>query len=263
VGRISIASVTKRFETGDSVVTALENINLAVQDREIVTLVGASGCGKSTLLNLIAGFEIPTVGQVLVDGRPIKGPGPDRGVVFQQTALFPWLSVEDNVAFGLSLRANQGKTDRRQVVERMLQRTGLSPFRERRPAELSGGMRQRAALASVLAINPSTLLMDEPFGALDSLTRSIMQDFLLEIWEEQRKTVVLVTHDIDEAIYLADRTVVMTAHPGRICEVIDVNLPRPRRYEMRSKPSFISLRDHVTQIVRTEAINNTAVAAVG
>jgi len=233
-----------------------------VQDREIVTLVGASGCGKSTLLNLIAGFEIPTVGQVLVDGRPIQGPGPDRGVVFQQTALFPWLSVEDNVAFGLSLRANQGKADRRQVVERMLQRTGLSPFRERLPAELSGGMRQRAAIASVLAINPSTLLMDEPFGALDSLTRSIMQDFLLEIWEEQRKTVVLVTHDIDEAIYLADKPAVMTAHPGRICEVIDVNLPRPRRYEMRSEAPFIALRDHVTEIVRTEAIKGTALSAV-
>lgn len=262
MGRISIASVTKRFETGDSVVTALEDVSLAVQDREIVTLVGASGCGKSTLLNLIAGFETPTVGQVLVDGQPIKGPGPDRGVVFQQTALFPWLSVEDNVAFGLSLRANQGKADRRQVVERMLQRTGLSPFRERHPAELSGGMRQRAAIASVLAINPSTLLMDEPFGSLDSLTRSIMQDFLLEIWEEQRKTVVLVTHDIDEAIYLADRTVVMTAQPGRICEVIEINLPRPRRYEMRSGAPFIALRDHVTEIVRAEAIKGTALSAV-
>ena len=262
MGRISIASVTKRFETGDSIVTALDDINLTVQDREIITLVGASGCGKSTLLNLIAGFETPTAGQVLVDGRPIKGPGPDRGVVFQQTALFPWLSVEDNVAFGLSLRANQGKADRRQVIERMLQRTGLSPFRARHPAELSGGMRQRAAIASVLAINPSTLLMDEPFGALDSLTRSIMQDFLLEIWEEQRKTVVLVTHDIDEAIYLADRTVVMTAHPGRICELIDVNLPRPRRYEMRSEAPFIALRDHVTEIVRAEAIKGAALPAV-
>lgn len=262
MGRISIASVTKRFETGDFVVTALDDVNLAVQDREIVTLVGASGCGKSTLLNLIAGFETPTLGQVLVNGQPIKGPGPDRGVVFQQTALFPWLTVEDNIAFGLSLRANRGKADRRQMVERMLQRTGLAPFRGRRPAELSGGMRQRAAIASVLAINPSTLLLDEPFGALDSLTRSIMQDFLLEIWEEQRKTVVLVTHDIDEAIYLADKTVVMTAHPGRICEVIDVNLPRPRRYEMRSEPSFIALRDHVTEIVRAEAIKGTALSAI-
>ena len=263
MGRLSITSVTKRFETGASVVTALDDVSLDVQDRAIVTLVGASGCGKSTLLNLIAGFETPTDGQILVDGQPIKGPGPDRGVVFQQTALFPWLSVEGNIAFGLTLRANRGKADRQQVVERMLQRTGLAAFRERHPAELSGGMRQRAAIASVLAINPSTLLMDEPFGALDSLTRSIMQDFLLEIWEEQRKTVVLVTHDIDEAIYLADKTVVMTAHPGRICEVIDVNLPRPRRYDMRSEPAFIALRDHVTQIVRAEAIKDTAMAAVG
>jgi ABC-type nitrate/sulfonate/bicarbonate transport system ATPase subunit len=262
VARIDVVSVTKRFETGDSTVTALDDVSLAVRAREIVTLVGASGCGKSTLLNLVAGFETPTTGQVLVDGQPIKGPGPDRGVVFQETALFPWLSVEDNIAFGLRLRANQGKTDRGQVVERMLQRTGLSAFRERRPAELSGGMRQRAAIASVLAINPSTLLMDEPFGALDSLTRSIMQDFLLEIWEEQRKTVVLVTHDIDEAIYLADKTVVMTAHPGRICEVIDVDLPRPRRYEMRSEAPFIALRDHVTAIVRTEAFKSSALSAV-
>ena len=262
MGRISIASVTKQFETGDSLVVALDDVSLAVQDREIVTLVGASGCGKSTLLNLVAGFETPTAGQVLVDGEPIKRPGPDRGVVFQQTALFPWLSVEDNIAFGLSLRANHGKADRGQVVERMLQRTGLAAFRDRHPAELSGGMRQRAAIASVLAINPSTLLMDEPFGALDSLTRSIMQDFLLEIWEEQRKTVVLVTHDIDEAIYLADKTVVMTAHPGRICEVIDVNLPRPRRYEMRSEAPFIALRDRVTQIVRTQAIKGSALSAV-
>jgi NitT/TauT family transport system ATP-binding protein len=262
VGKVSITSVTKRFETGASAVTALDDVTLDVQDKDIITLVGASGCGKSTLLNLIAGFETPTVGQVLVDGQPVRGPGPDRGVVFQQTALFPWLSVEDNIAFGLMLRANRGKADRGQVVERMLQRTGLLAFRERHPAELSGGMRQRAAIASVLAINPSTLLMDEPFGALDSLTRSIMQDFLLEIWDEQRKTVVLVTHDIDEAIYLADKTVVMTAHPGRIREVIDVNLPRPRRYAMRSEPSFIALRDHVTQIVRTEAIKDTALAAV-
>ena len=262
MGRIDLTSVTKVFQTGGSVITALDDVGLTVQEKEIVTLVGASGCGKSTLLNLIAGFEMPTTGQVLIDGQPIREPGPDRGVVFQETALFPWLSVEDNIAFGLSLRANQGKADRRQVVERMLQRTGLAPFRKRHPAELSGGMRQRAAIASVLTINPSTLLMDEPFGALDSLTRSIMQDFLLEIWEEQRKTVVLVTHDIDEAIYLADKTVVMTAHPGRIHEVIAVDLPRPRRYEMRSQAAFIKLRDHVTDIVRTEAIKGTLVSAI-
>ena len=261
MARIDIRTVDKSFPTGSGSVVALTDINFVIRDKELITLVGASGCGKSTLLNLIAGFETPTSGQLLVDGAPIKGPGPDRGVVFQQTALFPWLSVEDNIAFGLRLNANKNKGSPEAVTQRMLERTGLLPFRSRRPAELSGGMRQRAAIASVLAINPSTLLMDEPFGALDSLTRSIMQDFLLEIWEEERKTVVLVTHDIDEAIYLADRTVVMTAHPGRVREVIDVDLPRPRRYEMRSDPRFIALRDHVTGIVRNETIKGTAMAA--
>jgi ABC-type nitrate/sulfonate/bicarbonate transport system ATPase subunit len=258
VAKIDINNVSKTFLTANSGVVALTDINLVVQNEELVTLVGASGCGKSTLLNLIAGFEIPTSGTILVDGAPVRGPGPDRGVVFQQTALFPWLSVEDNISFGLKLKANMGKGSPELVTQRMLARTGLLPFKSCRPAELSGGMRQRAAIASVLAINPSTLLLDEPFGALDSLTRSIMQDFLLEIWEEERKSAVLVTHDIDEAIYLADRTVVMTAHPGRVCEVIDVDLPRPRKYDMRSNARFIELRDHVTRIVRNEAIKDTA-----
>jgi sulfonate transport system ATP-binding protein len=255
VGSIELNNVVKTFATdAEGELTALRDVNLAIRDKEFLTLVGASGCGKSTLLNLVAGFEIPTSGRVLVNGRPVQRPGPDRGVVFQQTALFPWLSVEENIAFGLTLRANHGKGDPAAVTQWMLARTGLTDFRSRRPAELSGGMRQRAAIASVLAINPSTLLMDEPFGALDSLTRSIMQDFLLEIWEEERKTVILVTHDIEEAIYLADRTVVMSAFPGRISEIIEVDLARPRHYEMQSEPRFIELRDRVTQIVRTEAI---------
>jgi sulfonate transport system ATP-binding protein len=254
VARIDLRSVVKNFDSLAGTVTALKDVNLTIADREFVTLVGASGCGKTTLLNLVAGFEMPTTGQVLVDDRPVRGPGPDRGVVFQQTALFPWLSVEENIGFGLTLKANRDKGEKVTTTRRMLERTGLSQFRKRMPAELSGGMRQRAAIASVLAINPSTLLMDEPFGALDSLTRSIMQDFLLEIWEEVRKAAVLVTHDIDEAIYLADRTIVMSASPGRICEVINVDLPRPRRYEIRSEPRFIALRDHVIEIVRAEAI---------
>ena len=232
-----------------------------IADQEFITIVGASGCGKSTLLNLLAGFDTATSGEVAFDDAPIDGPGPERGVVFQQTALFPWLSVEDNIAFGLRLRANRDKGAPQIIVERMLERTGLAPFRSRRPAELSGGMRQRAAIASVLAINPSTLLMDEPFGALDALTRSVMQDFLLEIWEEERKTALLVTNDIDEAIYLADRTVLMTAHPGRVQEIIRVDLPRPRRYDMRSEPRFIALRDHVTSVIRDEAIRGTAEVA--
>jgi NitT/TauT family transport system ATP-binding protein len=258
VARIEFRNVGKTFAIRDGDVVALANVNVTVEDKEFITLVGASGCGKSTLLNLVAGFDAPTNGAILVDGERITEPGPDRGVVFQQTALFPWLSVADNIAFGLRLRANRGKGSPEAVTQRMLERTGLLPFKARRPAELSGGMRQRAAIASVLAINPSTLLMDEPFGALDALTRSVMQDFLLEIWEEQRKTALLVTHDIDEAIYLADRTIVMTAHPGRVREIIDVDLPRPRKYDMRSNSRFIALRDHVTGIVRSEAIKGVA-----
>ncbi len=254
MARISLRHLGKTFASRRGNVTALADINLEFADQQFITIVGASGCGKSTLLNLVAGFDTATSGEITVDGAPVAGPGPDRGVVFQQTALFPWLSVEENIAFGLRLRANRHKGLPEIVVERLLQRTGLAAFRSRRPAELSGGMRQRAAIASVLAINPSTLLMDEPFGALDSLTRSIMQDFLLEVWEEERKTALLVTHDIDEAIYLADRTVVMTAHPGRVREIIDVDLSRPRRYEMRSEKPFIALRDYVTGIVREEAI---------
>jgi NitT/TauT family transport system ATP-binding protein len=258
VARISLHHVGKTFASRRGDVAALAGVSLDVGDQEFICIVGASGCGKSTLLNLLAGFDTPTSGEVAVDGAPVSGPGPDRGVVFQQTALFPWLSVEDNIAFGLTLRANRRKGAPGVVVDRMLQRTGLAAFRSRRPAELSGGMRQRAAIASVLAINPSILLMDEPFGALDALTRSIMQDFLLEVWEEERKTALLVTHDIDEAIYLSDRTVVMTAHPGRIREIIAVDLPRPRRYEMRSSARFITLRDHVTGIVREEAMRGAA-----
>ena len=250
---IECRGLTKRFATGAGELTALADVSLAIGEAELVTIVGASGCGKSTLLNLVAGFETPSAGSIAVDGRPVTGPGPDRGVVFQQTALFPWLSVEDNIAFGLRLRANAGKAPVAETVETLLRRTGLAPFRKRRPAELSGGMRQRAAIASVLAIQPRILLMDEPFGALDALTRSVMQDFLLELWETDRKTVLLVTHDIDEAIYLADRTVVMTAHPGRVREVVAIDLPRPRRFAMHSDPRFIALRDGVRDIVREEA----------
>ena len=257
MARIELTGVSKTFATRSGDVQALASVSLDVANAEFVTIVGASGCGKSTLLNLVAGFEAPSSGEVLCDGVPISGPGPDRGVVFQQTSLFPWLTVVDNVAFGLKLKANAGKAPVASTVETLLRRTGLSNFRDRHPAELSGGMRQRAAIAAVLAINPSTLLMDEPFGALDALTRSLMQDFLLELWEQDRKTVLLVTHDIDEAIYLADRTVVMTAHPGRVREVIDVDLPRPRAFEMHSDANFIEIRDHVRNIVREEAAKGT------
>jgi ABC-type nitrate/sulfonate/bicarbonate transport system ATPase subunit len=253
VARIELHGVAKTFASRRGEVVALEKVDVQIEDRELVTIVGASGCGKSTLLNLVAGFDRPTSGKLLVGGNEVTTPGPDRGVVFQQTALFPWLTVEENIAFGLRLKANAGKAPVAETVETMLRRTGLTASRGRRPAELSGGMRQRAAIASVLAINPGVLLMDEPFGALDSLTRSVMQDFLLELWETDRKTVLLVTHDIDEAIYLADRTIVMTGHPGRVREVVKIDLPRPRRFDMHSDPRFIRLRDAVRDVVREEA----------
>jgi NitT/TauT family transport system ATP-binding protein len=256
VARIELREVAKTFNTRGGPFAALERVSLDIDDCRLVTIVGASGCGKSTLLNLLAGFEMPTSGQVLVDGQPVSGPGPDRGVVFQQTALFPWLTVAENIAFGLRLKANAGKAPIEQTVTTMLQRTGLYAFRDRHPAALSGGMRQRAAIAAVLAINPGVLLMDEPFGALDSLTRSVMQDFLLELWEADRKTVVLVTHDIDEAIYLADSTIVMTRHPGRVHEVVSIDLPRPRHFDMHSDARFIALRDKVREVVRREAASS-------
>jgi ABC-type nitrate/sulfonate/bicarbonate transport system ATPase subunit len=243
-------------------VVALQEVTLTVAEGEFVAIVGASGSGKSTLLNLVAGFERPTAGAVLVDGKPVSGPGPDRGVFFQQSALFPWLSVRENVGFGLKLAANRHHA-RPGRVDELLKRVGLSRFEHQFPAQLSGGMRQRAAIASVLAIDPAVMLMDEPFGALDALTRSLMQDFLLEIWEENRKTVMLVTHDISEAIYLADRVVVMAGHPGRVREIVPVDLPRPRKLASQGLPRFIELREHVTAVVRDEVVRANEVEAQG
>jgi ABC-type nitrate/sulfonate/bicarbonate transport system ATPase subunit len=261
MAEVALDRVTKVFESRGTRVTALAGVDLRVAHSEFVAIVGASGCGKSTLLNLVAGFEHATGGAVLVDGKPVLRPGPDRGVVFQQSALFPWLTVRENIAFGLSLAANRARTIRAPGIEQVLKRVGLTAFANHFPSQLSGGMRQRAAIASVLMIDPGVLLMDEPFGALDALTRSLMQDFLLELWEENRKTVLLVTHDIGEAVYLADRLVVMAGHPGRVREIVPVDLPRPRRYALQADPAFIRLRDHVTRVVREEAAKAAAVEA--
>jgi NitT/TauT family transport system ATP-binding protein len=253
----SIRNLSKVYVSKGREVVALQNVSFDVADNEFVSIVGASGSGKSTVLNLVAGFERPTEGEVLLDGRAIKGPGPDRGVVFQQSALYPWLDVRGNVAFGLNLAANRNRA-KPGKIDAIIDRVGLSAFKQSLPSELSGGMRQRAAIASVLAIDPAVLLMDEPFGALDSLTRSVMQDFLLEIWEAERKTVMLVTHDITEAIYLSDRVVIMAGHPGRVREIVKVNLPRPRNLTTQSLREFVALREHVTAIVREEVAKATS-----
>jgi NitT/TauT family transport system ATP-binding protein len=231
-------------------IVAIEAISLAVADREFVCIVGASGCGKSTLLRLVAGLEEPTAGSLLLDGQDIAGAGRDRGMVFQQYTLFPWLTVRRNVEFGLR---DLGRRERTGVARHFLDLVGLGRFEDSYPGELSGGMQQRTAIARALAYKPEILLMDEPFGALDAQTRGLMQDLLLRIWAEEGLTVLFVTHDVDEAVYLSDRIYVLSSHPGRIKEEITVPLVRPRRYEQQLTSEFLELKSHVRNLIHHEA----------
>lgn len=243
-GCISVREVSKTFTTANGSVTALAGVSLEITEAEIVTLVGQSGCGKTTLLNIVAGLAQPTAGEVLVSGSPVRGPGPERGVIFQQYALFPWLTVAGNVAFGLKM-TGVPRREQPAIVRRCLDLVGLAEFAQALPKELSGGMRQRVAIARAYAVNPVILLMDEPFGAVDAVTRVQLQDQLLETWRTDPKTILFVTHDVDEAIYLGSRVVVMSPRPGRIAEVIDVDLPRPRNEQTRLSPGFGELRRRV------------------
>jgi ABC-type nitrate/sulfonate/bicarbonate transport system ATPase subunit len=233
-------------------IRAVEDLSLEVRDQEFVCLLGPSGCGKSTVLNLIAGFAEPTAGSVRVDGQKVVEPGPERGVVFQDATIFPWLTVRDNVAFGPSVRgaARAGLDDR---VAEYLERVGLAGFGDHLPHELSGGMRQRVGIARVLINDPPILLMDEPFGALDAQTRISMQELLLELWERDRKTVLFVTHDIDEALILSDRIIVMSARPGRVKHIIDVDLPRPRSHTLITDAGYVDLRHRLFEQLRGES----------
>jgi NitT/TauT family transport system ATP-binding protein len=224
---ISISNLSKTFEGSDRSVPALQDINLSMSRGEFVCLLGPSGCGKSTLLNSIAGFIQPSTGEIVVDGRPVTGPGPDRGVVFQEYAIFPWMTVDHNIAFGLEIKGVSGP-EIRERVDALLDKLGLREFRDRYPKDLSGGMRQRVAIARLLAIDSPVMLMDEPFGALDALTRRTLQDELLRIWRESGKTILFVTHSIEESLYLADRIVVMTYRPGTIKRNQVVTMPHPR-----------------------------------
>ena len=224
---LSIKSVNKQFNTQAGEIVALKDISLDIKDGEFVCLLGPSGCGKSTLLNAVAGFSLPTTGSIALDGKTIKAPGPDRGMVFQEYALFPWMSIAENIAFGLEIKGME-KAERATIVNRLLETLNLVEFKDRYPKDLSGGMRQRVAIARVLALDSPVLLMDEPFGALDALTRRSLQDELLKIWAQLKKTVIFVTHSIEESIYLADRIVVLTYRPGTIKRDILVDIPRPR-----------------------------------
>ena len=227
---------------------ALENIDLTVREGEFVSLVGPSGCGKSSFLNLVAGFLAPTRGTLLLDGAPIRGPGVDRGVVFQDHALFPWMTVEKNIGYGPRVNGVPKAEVERRVGE-LLDLIGLTRFASAWPKQLSGGMKQRVAIARALANRPKTLLMDEPFAALDAQTRRFLQDELLRIWDRTGTTILFITHSIDEAVLLSDRIAVMTARPGRIKEVVDVDLPRPRD---ENSVSFLETRRHVAEALRQE-----------
>ncbi|WP_421909343.1 ABC transporter ATP-binding protein [Methanolacinia petrolearia] len=231
-------------------VTALDNIDLHIEDKEFVCLVGPSGCGKTTLLRIIAGLDFPTSGCVTVDGKTVEGPGPERGMVFQEYSLFPWLRIADNIGFGLT-RKGVSKAEKQQTVDKYLDLVNLESFGRAYPHELSGGMRQRVAIARALANDPEVLLMDEPFGALDAQTRNMMQRELLDIWTKTKKTIVFVTHSVDEAVFLADRIVVLSPRPGRIREIIDVDLPRIRD---RTDQKFANLRRHVLSLMEEEKI---------
>jgi NitT/TauT family transport system ATP-binding protein len=245
---IQIGKVSKVFSTGDREVVALDDINLDVQRGTFICLLGPSGCGKSTLLNAVAGFSLPTTGAILVDDKPVQAPGPDRGMVFQEYALFPWMTVEKNIAFGLEIK-KQPKAQIREKVGALLEMLKLQDFRDRYPKDLSGGMRQRVAIARVLALDSPIMLMDEPFGALDSLTRRNLQDELLRIWTEFKKTIIFVTHSIEESIYLADRIVVMTYRPGKIKKDVSVAMPRPRD---PSSAEFNELKKELSLLVMEE-----------
>jgi NitT/TauT family transport system ATP-binding protein len=253
---IEIAGVGKEFVSGEKRgsrrVLALDNIDLRVPAREFAAILGPSGCGKSTLLNMVAGFEQPTRGRVRAAGQEVAEPSPQRAVVFQEPALFPWLTVLDNIVFGPKTQG-QPAAEYRERAQQIVAQVGLTGFESHYPAELSGGMRQRVGIARVLIMQPQILLMDEPFGALDAQTRSLMQELLLEVWERHHQTVLFITHDIEEALLLADRVYVMTARPGRIKKTISVDIPRPRAMEITTSPEFNQLRREVLALIREES----------
>jgi len=260
--RLVVQGVSKDYEEGRASVRALEDISLTVRDREFVALLGPSGCGKSTLLRIIGGLVKPSSGQVISGDREVTGPGPDRGMVFQSYTLFPWLTVQGNIEFGLRERGVP-VSERARVAGHYIELVGLRGFEQAFPKTLSGGMKQRVAIARALANDPEVLLLDEPFGALDTQTRSLMQELLLDIWQQFRKTIVFVTHDVEEAIFMADRVVVMSARPGRIKKIIEVNLPRPRDYRVKTEPVFLNYKRQAVELIREESIKAMATTAIG
>jgi len=245
---LEVKALSREFETPHGPVTALENINFKTHKREFVCVIGPSGCGKSTLIRILAGLETPSKGQVLLDGKEVKGPGPDRGMVFQGYTLFPWRTVKKNVMFGLEI-AGRGKMPSEEEAMQWIELVGLTKFANSYPHQLSGGMKQRVAIARALANQPRILLMDEPFGALDAQTRAKMQAYLMEIWQNIDITILFITHDLDEAIYLADRILVLKAHPGEVQELVEVPVPQPRSTEQFLSPEFLATKKRLEELI--------------
>ncbi len=253
IPRIGFDHVSVTFETAHGPLKVVEDVSFSIADREFVSIIGPSGCGKTTMMNIVAGFVQPSTGTVLLDGKPVGGPGPERGVIFQEYGVFPWLTVEQNIAFGLNLAANKAGLDEKAgIIQRYMALMGLADFAKAYPKTLSGGMRQRLAIARAYAVKPQFLLMDEPFGALDAQTRSNMQDLLLEVLAAEGKTVMLITHSVEEAIYLSSRIIVVTARPSRIRTIIDVPFAYPRDERLHEQPAFGELRSHIRDLVMKE-----------
>jgi len=255
MSKLRIENVSRIFPAvhGGTPTRALQPIDMIIGDNDFVTILGPSGCGKSTLLRMVAGLDTPSTGRILLDGHAVTRPGAERGMVFQSYTLFPWLTIAENVAFGLREKGVPQR-ERMDIVRQWLERVGLTSFANHYPKQLSGGMQQRTAIARALANDPAILLLDEPFGALDNQTRALMQELLLGIWERERKTVLFVTHDIEEAIFLASRVVVMSARPGRIKADIRIDLAYPRHYTVKTSPDFSVIKARLTEEIRAEAV---------
>ena len=246
--KIRAEHIDKVYKTGKKSVAAIEDVSIDIQDNDIVCIVGPSGCGKSTLLRMLAGLDFPSAGDIIVNDRKVTGPGPDRGMVFQTYTLFPWMNVEDNIKFGLKIK-KLPKAEQQEIADRYLKIIGLEKFAKSYSKELSGGMKQRVAIARALANQPEVLLMDEPFGALDPHTKSMMQLLMREIWVKEHPTVVFITHDIDEAVFLADKIYVMSARPGKMIKRVNVYLPHKRTLDLKDSPEFIKIRKGINDLL--------------
>lgn len=246
--KILAEHIDKVYVSGKKQTVAIEDASIDIQDNDFVCIVGPSGCGKSTLLRMLAGLDFPTAGKIIVNDRTVTGPGPDRGMVFQTYTLFPWMTVENNIKFGLKIK-KMPKDKQQEIADRYLDIIGLKKFAKSYPKELSGGMKQRVAIARALANQPEVLLMDEPFGALDPHTKSMMQLLMREIWEKEHPTVVFITHDIDEAVFLANKIYVMSARPGKIIKEVNVYLPHKRDLELKDSPEFIKIRKSINDLL--------------